>query len=54
VTLFVFGSFINAFAMIRPVYGVRETLARWLGTTSPVPGLALIFVLGWWYCRLRC
>ncbi len=46
VALFVFGSFINAFAMIRPVYGLRENLARWLGTTSPVPGLALIFVIG--------
>ncbi|MCX6027780.1 MAG: FesM [Chloroflexi bacterium] len=46
VVIFVFGSFINAFAMIRPVYGLRENLARWLGTTSPVPGLALIFVIG--------
>ncbi len=46
VALFVFGSFINAFAMIRPVYGLRENLAHWLGTTSPVPGLALIFVIG--------
>ena len=45
-TLFVFGSFINAFAMIRQVYGLRESLARWLGTSSPVPGLALIFVAG--------
>ena len=46
VMLFAFGGFLNAFAMIRPVYGVQATLARWLGTTSRAPGLALIFALG--------
>ncbi len=46
VMLFAFGSFLNAFAMIRPVYGVQAALARWLGTTSRAPGLALIFALG--------
>ncbi len=46
VLLFAFGSFLNAFAMIRPVYGVQAALARWLGTTSRAPGLALIFALG--------
>ena len=46
VMLFVFGSFLNAFAMIRPVYGVQAALASWLGTTSRAPGLALIFALG--------
>ena len=31
VALFVFGSFINAFAMIRPVYALRDQIGRWLG-----------------------
>ena len=46
VALFVFGSFINAFAMIRPVYALREQIGRWLGQPSPTLELAVIFVIG--------
>lgn len=46
VVVLVFGAYLNAFAMIRPVYALQEALARWLGTTSEAPGLALLFVLG--------
>ena len=46
VALFVFGSFINAFAMIRPVYALRDQIGRWLGAASPTLELAVIFVLG--------
>jgi hypothetical protein len=44
--LFVFGSFINAFAMIRPVYALRDQIGRWLGGASPTVELAVIFVIG--------
>ena len=43
VALFVFGSFINAFAMIRPVYALRDQIGRWLGRPSPTLELAVIF-----------
>jgi hypothetical protein len=46
VVLFSFGAFINAFAMIKPVYGLQTQLARWLGTAARAPGLALIFLVG--------
>jgi polyferredoxin len=41
-----FGAFLNAFAMIRPVYGLQAALAQWLQTDSRVPGLILLFVFG--------
>lgn len=41
-----FGAYLNAFAMITPVYALRQTLAYWLNTSSEVPGLLLIFALG--------
>jgi ferredoxin len=46
VALFVFGSFINAFAMIRPVYALRDQIGRWLGGASPTSELAVIFLIG--------
>jgi len=46
VALFVFGGFINAFAMIRPVYALRDQIGRWLGQPSPTLELAVIFVIG--------
>ncbi len=46
VVVFTFGAFLNAFAMIRPVYALKEGLARWLNTGSPLPGLILLFALG--------
>ena len=46
VVVLVFASFINAFNMIRPVYGLRERLAALLGLSSPEPLLALTFILG--------
>ena len=46
VILLVFGSFINAFAMIPPVYALRGQIARWLGGPAPTVELALIFVVG--------
>ena len=46
VVVFTFGAFLNAFNMIRPVYALQAALARLAGTTSPTPGLALIFVAG--------
>lgn len=44
--VFSFGAFLNAFNMIKPVYGLQAALARALDTASRVPGLVLIFVLG--------
>ncbi|NUN03565.1 MAG: DUF1501 domain-containing protein, partial [Bryobacteraceae bacterium] len=41
-----FGAYLNAFAMISPVYVLRQNLANWLGLTSEAPGLLLIFGLG--------
>jgi ferredoxin len=46
IAVFVFGAYVNAFGMIRPVYALQEGLARALGASSPAPGLALIFLLG--------
>lgn len=42
----VFGSFINAFAMIGPVYALRAELGRRLGGPNPTLELALIFAVG--------
>jgi len=46
VTVLTFGAYLNAFAMIRPVYALQEGLARLLKTASPTPGLLLIFAIG--------
>lgn len=46
VVVLTFGAFLNAFAMIRPVYGLQAALAHALNTQSRVPGLILLFVLG--------
>jgi len=46
VTVLTFGAYLNAFAMIRPVYALQEGLARLLETASPTPGLLLIFATG--------
>jgi hypothetical protein len=42
----IFGAYLNAFGMISPVYTLQQNLARWLNTTSEVPGLLLIFGVG--------
>jgi ferredoxin len=46
VVLLSFGAFINAFAMIKPVYTLQAFLAGWLGTGARSPGLAVIFLVG--------
>lgn len=46
VVVFTFGAYLNAFAMIRPIYALQAGLARALGTNAEAPGLALIFVIG--------
>ncbi len=46
VVVFTFGAYLNALAMIRPVYALQAALARMLGTTAEAPGLALIFAIG--------
>ncbi len=46
VVVFTFGAFLNAFAMIRPVYALQAGLARWFGTASRAPGLVFIFLFG--------
>jgi ferredoxin len=54
VVVFTFGAFLNAFAMIKPVYALlaalqaalQASLAHALHATSDAPGLALIFALG--------
>jgi polyferredoxin len=46
VIVLTFGAFLNAFAMIRPVYALQEGFARLLATQSRVPGLILLFILG--------
>jgi ferredoxin len=46
IVLFTFGAYLNAFAMIRPVYALQEALARALATSSALPGLILLFGLG--------
>ncbi len=42
----IFGAYLNAFGMIRPVYALQQSLAQWLNTTSEVPGLLIIFGVG--------
>jgi ferredoxin len=46
VTVLTFGAYLNAFAMIRPVYALLKGLAQLLRTPSPTPGLLLIFAIG--------
>ncbi len=46
IAVLTFGAYLNAFAMITPVYALRQTLANWLNTASEVPGLLLIFAAG--------
>ena len=46
VVVLTFGAFLNAFAMIRPVYALQEGLGRLLGTAHRAPGLVLIFAIG--------
>ncbi|MCX7706979.1 MAG: FesM [Anaerolineae bacterium] len=46
VAVFTFGAYLNALAMIRPIYALQEGLTRLLGATSEAPGLALIFAIG--------
>lgn len=46
VVVLTFGAFLNAFAMIRPVYALQAGLAQLLNTQSRAPGLILLFVLG--------
>ena len=46
VTVLTFGAYLNAFAMIRPVYALQAGLAQLLRTLSPTPGLLLIFAIG--------
>ncbi len=44
--VFVFGAYLNAFGMIKPVYALQAALAQALNASSPAPGLALIFFVG--------
>jgi ferredoxin len=44
--LFTFGALLNAFAMVGPVYTTEEWLARAMRTTSEVPVLGTVFLLG--------
>jgi ferredoxin len=46
VSVFVFGAYLNAFAMIRPVYALQVRLARVLGSDAPALGLGVIFLVG--------
>ncbi len=46
IVLFVFGSLMNAFAMVRPVYAVERWLAAALHTQSEAPVLAVLFAGG--------
>ena len=46
VAVFVFGGYINAFAMIRPAYALQAWLAHTSGTDSPALGMAVIFLVG--------
>jgi len=46
VIVLTFGAYLNAFGMISPVYVLRQNLANWLGLTSEIPGLLLIFMVG--------
>ena len=42
--LFAFGALINAFAMVRPVYGLEQRLAQVMRVSSEAPVLAVLFV----------
>ncbi|MEJ2736538.1 MAG: FesM [Anaerolineae bacterium] len=44
--LFAFGALLNAFAMVTPVYAVEDWLAELLHTSSELPVLAILFVVG--------
>lgn len=46
VIVLTFGAYLNAFGMITPVYTLRQNLTHWLGVSSEVPGLLLIFGIG--------
>jgi ferredoxin len=46
VIVLTFGAYLNAFGMITPVYALRQSVAQWLGLTSEIPSLLLIFGLG--------
>ncbi len=46
VVLYTFGALLNAFGMVSPVYELEQWLADFMGTTSEVPVLGLIFVVG--------
>ena len=46
VVVLTFGAYLNAFGMITPVYALRQSLTQWLGFTSELPSLLLIFGVG--------
>jgi ferredoxin len=46
VALFTFGALLNAFAMVTPVYAVEDWLAGLLNTSSELPVLAILFIVG--------
>jgi hypothetical protein len=46
VIVLTFGAYLNAFGMITPVYALRQSLTNWLGFTSEIPSLLLIFGAG--------
>jgi hypothetical protein len=46
VLVFTFGSLLNAFGMISPVYALQAWLSRLLGTTERWPILTILFVAG--------
>ncbi|HEU4767844.1 MAG TPA: hypothetical protein VFS77_10725 [Pyrinomonadaceae bacterium] len=43
--VFSFGALLNAFGMVSPVYALQNSIARFFGFGSELPGLALIFAL---------
>jgi polyferredoxin len=46
VAVLVFGAYVNAFNMIKPVYALRSRVSDWLGLTSPGAVLFLTFFVG--------
>jgi hypothetical protein len=44
--VFVFASLLNAFGMVRPVYALERWLADLMGTSSELPVLAVMYVVG--------
>ncbi len=46
VLLFTFGSLLNAFGMVAPVYAFQRSIAQVLGTNSDFAVLAVLFLLG--------